>query len=1560
MNALPVWSRFAAALALLALSHSAVWSQAPTLEAPRHLPPSAPALPESAGVYSSPSITLPTVWVVAGNPLPLQAPAFTPTVGASVTYRWERTPVGGGAAVTLQDYDTASTYTTTALDRVNDQAFNVVCKVREVDGANTRDYTSPALRVRTVVAPPTSTPAKPADLSEVNVLTGSRVTFTAPAPPVYIRQVAGSIITYLWQKYNPSTSDFGSDAVLPLASISSNSLTLSSLSLAKHDGIYRYRISETVPGATAPSFTFDSAPIRVRVLNAARLTKQPTITSSPLRLVENADPTLLPWGEVEISSTVDFNNTLPLSFEWEKKRIGSALFDPVPAGELAASSTGPLSGTLSSSVDGIIKVKLRLEFPVDGLSPVYRLRIRNGVSTAWIVSSPITIPVNSPPVLLTSRNLQPDKTNLALPLTLVEGGNGRLSVTPSGNAPFYYRWSKKGTGIGDEFKTISNASASTLTIVGRSSAVGSGDVSGAAGPGIYRVEIVNPLSDNFPTPPAGQRLNLATLFSTPGLRTLQSAEVEVRVIQRPLLSAPALSLSGTLNAKRQSNYTSTDFSDPATRLSLSYTLAGNGSISDGRIVSWQRDGITLIAASRPSASADLGSTLLSLPSTAGLLVGMKVHKVGDPTLLGEILSISGRHVRLRAGLPTALTITDLLLFKNDSNKLPPLIADRLDIITDLDASPPRLYFQPQSQADAWNLRGSYRCLIGTPVGLVTTAATLFSPLTRPIITNTVPSLTTPPATLPNLIVASGRAATMSVAATGTPALKYAWKSDIAALGGKVLGTAASLTRSAVTRLKDQGTYTVDVSNDSGDSLKETRSFYLQVDDPPVLVTPRLTLLDNAGNPTTNTLIKVDLLNRIRLRVTFKGTHRTTDGPGNVIANNMQVRWFHKGGTTPILTQTGAAIQPSGTDTWTAELVIHSTDGSPGAPASLQRPIAVSDSGAYTCEISNLCNLTAKPVGITLTVGEPPVITRQPTFADGLTTLSTVAESPISTVAITANAASPLSYQWYLVDTTLNNGVPEENPIPLAGQTRSVLSLGASAVRYDSGAAKTYFCRVASTQFGFTDSQRLVLTVTQIQPPVFGLGGLPRSIYPQVAKEGEKVIIRGSNFSKIKSVRIDDSNGVSRVATGNGIANLNGLADSSASFVIESDTKLVVTVPNGLALANSQFFLQSGAAYPEDVDSTPVGAGPFTRSVDYENNQLNATILPLNGVTSFIVSGNNSFLAEAELDAAALASRFATPLNGATCYLATVPASRKAVFQVFGLENSVKFPGYVTDFRLSVLKQSTATAARAVGPDLTTLFEDTKFDDAAQNEPTVTTYEYNNNTSSPVDLILRLAPPPLYDLIGADLLGYAPYGPYQMRVQISPASATAPLPAPETSAAESWVGGKTTGIDPVNGESVVSLGADASIKSTSLWRAEAGGAVSSGTLAQGMRINLTGTPGGDDQFSWQLMDSTGKAIAALWIATADGSLRLTDSTGRTLLSTQHITAGEGNWHWVNFEAKLDQRSLTVWMDGVPLSAALPLPGSASVSDLQGVWNLGSDGKPAGTTMGISGFTTQIVP
>ena len=1109
---------------------------------------------------------------------------------------------------------------------------------------------------------------------------------------------------YRWEKWSEASKSW-----LALGIESASYLSHSIPKIQESDaGRYRYSLRYTVDNGAFQNggahdftdFSFTSAEIQINVLVKVSL-------KSGLTNPQNGIP---------VFKGIDANHTLkftladtakaPISVQWQK-RVGSA-FVEVPATELPAGVVSSRTlNDLSAGREYSLPIT-RLGLNPDGSKPTYRVVLSNSISS---VISSVTLDLRSHPVITATGDIQPDKKNPLNPLILQPGKNGRLSVTAVGEKPFFYRWMKMGTGPGASFAEISNSNSPSLSILGVDGPPSAGI---GAGPGRYRVEIVNAFSS--------QTFNPATPFA--GSNPTQSAEVLVRLVQPPVLADPLAAPPSGLNYPI--NRSLPEPEAERQKISLTIKSPAPGTESGNFTHCWQKDNISVIALTSLARSAALGDSMLVLPSAAGLVAGMVVSEVSDTGAIAaqtRILSIAGPQITLSTPLIASLSAGRALLLRNSSERLPAGLADSLEVSAPAPGLQSHLIFKPQNHAQAWALQGRFRCLTSNESGSVTSNAIPINVLTPPVILTPAPTTAEAP-----LVVFGneGGSLTMGVQATGTPKLEYAWTDKT----NTTLSRGPSLTLKGLSA-NHEGDYRVEIRNPSGSV--ETRHYRLQVDRAPTVLRGALQLLPYHDSvPTVTTTIPLETEQNgsaIKFRVNFAGTNRLSNDNGK-LANSIRVHWLRD----------VQGVDEAGKKITVQELLYTSTGAEiltqAGGSYSCQfskTPVLATDSGRYYCRIENQSGAVTMPPWNLIAAGRPSILSEPGFLLNGNIVsdeVSVIAESPVISTSVRALAATPISYQWAEID-------PRGGVFPVPGQTSDRLNI--RTTEYRDSKQRQFRCILTSRGVkNPTLSQPIYVTVNPIPSPVLSTAEkVP--MMPKVARTGERVEIYGANFRYANALFQD--------------RNFNGLCDADEvkiPFTIVNDSQINLNVTANMA--NGFFNGKPDLFFPDGIGITITTKGKvyrnsgggsvvtpdFFRTESYENDFFNPTLITVGSNRLTIIGDNTDMLTLPKL-----ISRYGLPsptgLNAKATYLLRLPSRCSlTILWTGGVVNDEGLDLY-TDARLRIFAQvNEANGVNSfLGPDGVTIFEKPTDSRIVINNEIGSEYVYIPDTGSSNQIMLMV-------------------------------------------------------------------------------------------------------------------------------------------------------------------------------------------------------------------------------
>lgn len=826
---------------------------------------------------------------------------------------------------------------------------------------------------------------------------------------------------------------------------------------------------------------------------------------------------------------------------------------------------------------------------------------------------------------------------------------------------------------------------------------------------------------------------------------------------------------------------------------------------------------------------------------------------------------------------------------------------------------------------SWLDRGAYKVVISNEVGTITSKTTAVSVISPPIIVTQPVNATGP----------TGGSAKFTVVAGGTTPLMYQWSyspDNVVAFQNITAGKAATLSLSKLgTPPANIGYYKCKVSHATLGNV-DTVAVFLQVDNPPV-VTPPLSVERVTANATmaagsalvqfTNpasvaafkvghvvihsgltagtTITAVDTVNN---NITLSTTN-TTGLALNINAGNPMD--IVGAGSLFILTGNNIhlKVRATGTNTPANPLIYtwqkNNVDilGGPNSDTLILPTTSTTDSGNYRCVVRNLVGFM-NSAALAINVQTAPSIVIQPAPTTGI-------EETALSLSVSAVGSPTLTYRWQ----RNFGGLIGFQDIP--GKTAATLTFSKAQVS-DSG---SYQC-IVKNKVGTITSAIANLTVTPIPNPVLGpVSGISAvEFYPTSGQTGEKVRLYGTNLQYALEVKFGDT-----YATA-----------SKATFVIESNNSLLITVPpTGVPLTPVSIQVLNRGATNFPIAS----ATKYTRTSDFDDDTWTNPVIIATSTTVTNMNGDNR-------------------PTGGSWYILKVPKISDVSISVTGLA----FTGGIADPDLYVYAEVTRTNNIFLGPDGVTRF------------PTGGVIGFNIGGET---IQLRTSFPDqeiLFEVDGFGVLGFQDYGPFFMSVVIVPVTSsegTGSLaehssPARKYNKASSdWTASASSTFTstPGSGSSAISFGGGdtTATEPVVLWNDGLDQSSTSGTVITSFTMSLEeGQLGGDDQFAWQVSSPDGDPLLALWVNASDGSIRAVEPDGTAHSSIQHMTPGGGAHR---FEITVDPAAGTwiTMMDGVPVTAPVPLPSGAQFGNISAVWDLGADGHSNGASIIFDGFAVE---
>lgn len=533
-------------------------------------------------------------------------------------------------------------------------------------------------------------------------------------------------------------------------------------------------------------------------------------------------------------------------------------------------------------------------------------------------------------------------------------------------------------------------------------------------------------------------------------------------------------------------------------------------------------------------------------------------------------------------------------------------------------------------------------------------------------------------------------------------------------------------------------------------------------------------------------------------------------------------------------------------------------------------IQMANAGSYKCIITNDVGTVTSAVA-TVTVIFPPTITTQPTD-------QTVNEDTNVSLSLVAAGSAPLKYQWEMEQNT-PGGLQW---VKLSGKTAATIAFNLVQL----GSAGRYHCLVTNDTGVTVTSNDVTLAVNPVPAAVIS------NFFPRNAQGAEKVRVLGNNMNYVTEVKV---------------------GTATASFVIESPTALLFTVPGGAPLVATPFTLKT----KHDVASSAIG---FTRQTTFFNDEIvNSAILvgtqtTMNGSNiGHTVNGDgyNSFTE------ATTWFWWRAPLAGT--YSVSVDGTMDASLSVYTGSPMVGYfgVGIHSSFIGSASETVSVTVAAANTDYLIRIGGS-----ATGGFPTHGTFVIGlTRTSSPMITSTNFESSEGY-VAGQSLNAQQAW---QDSSEGGGAAAVVATTGDETQQAVRFGGDEAATDEAVvlfNEQTVVPDGA-ASVVSTFTMTLEA----------------PPSTPV-SDLFGWTLYDKEENPLAGLWLNAADGTLYVTSADGGQEHLPHKLVSGSPH----HFEVEVDQVAGT-WsasIDGAAMVSNSPLPAGALFNELCPVWKPSTDG------------------
>ena len=680
---------------------------------------------------------------------------------------------------------------------------------------------------------------------------------------------------------------------------------------------------------------------------------------------------------------------------------------------VTASGTAPLTyywaknGTAlanAGNVSGANTATLTLTGVTTADAGNYSVLVSNAVST--VTSTAAALTVITPPVI----------TSSPAPQTQAVGSSANFSVTANGSAPLNYFWLKNGATIANGTKytgvNVSNLTVAALTTAdaGNFSVIIT-NLAGGVTSSIAPLTVVS--SPTITTPPA----NVAVIAGANAAFTVTAAGSTPLFYQWLKNSAPLANggnISGAATATLSiSAATSAD--------AAGYSVTVSNAL--GAVTS---TAATLTVAIPPAiTTAPVGATIL-----AGSNVTFTVTATGTAPLAYQWLKNGG----VIAGATAAtLTLTKV------------------------------------SATDAAN----YSVTVTNAVGSATSSSAALTVLVPP-------AITAQPA---NISVTQGNNAAISVTATGTAPLSFQWLKN----GVPIVGANSNVLTLSVVTTNDAASYSVVVTNSVGTLASSSATLTVLV--PPTILSQPVSATILAGSNVTFTVVASgtppltyqwqknggNIPGATTATLTLANVSAADTASYAVVVSNATTSVTSSSATLTVLIAPAITTQPANVSVTQGNNASFTVTATGTAPLNFQWlkngvPVAgansnvltlsvvtTNDAASYSVVVTNIVGTLASS-SATLTVLVPPTILSQPASV-------TVTAGSAAAFAVTANSATPMTYQW------------RKNGVAISGATAATLTFG-SATTADAAS----YSVVVSNSGGSITSANAVLTV-QVPPSI---------------------------------------------------------------------------------------------------------------------------------------------------------------------------------------------------------------------------------------------------------------------------------------------------------------------------------------------------------------------------------------------------------------------------------------------------------------------------------------------
>ena len=598
-------------------------------------------------------------------------------------------------------------------------------------------------------------------------------------------------------------------------------------------------------------------------------------------------------------------------------------------------------------------------------------------------------------------------------------------------------------------------------------------------------------------------------------------------------------------------------------------------------------------------------------------------------------------------------------------------------------------------------------------------------------------------------------------------------------------------------------------------------------------------------------------------------------------------------------------------------------GAPSLPTFDLIGAPLTASGKYRCIISNHSGTTTSKE-LSITVQDAPAITIQPTD------INQFEENKLETTAVKASGAATLRYRWEKQFSIPGGGIGWE---AVAGQTSTKLSIASSDAFRDSG---VYRCVVTNDVGSDTSDEIDVVIdahpVADLDPPS-GISTV--EFYPSIARSGELVRIYGSNLRFTKSVKF---------------------GSISVTPTIESDNSLLVTVPAAAPLVATQLEVVSkrGSSFTGETFMRTTGFAntylDYWSSLSFAYIANNPTIIPFK-LGQYKYLGNNEF-AEAVVE------------QGQVWYIIEVPANHKVAINVAGQKTG----NFLMDPSVYLLEEGTTSGAFYLGPDGVTRFKYIASKISAVGGNHIENVAINAAATTKKYLLMVSAS---RNPAGNN----TPYGNFIVTTTITRTATVVANKFANSSSITKQTQNITSGwteepaISDVSSisenpqsEEEIRFGGIAAQSEVpvEVWNTDQAMMSAPGLVRTSLNLSIERPDSiGDDQFAWQITDTNGDALLAVWINSVDGSIRMVQPDGSSLISNVIL---QPNGERISLEILVDTISSTwtVFVGGAPVGEPLSLAADSTFGRVSAVWDLGLDGVASGASMIFRDFKVEQTP